>query len=335
MANAAEVGVKDRVFNAEPEPLQERGLPLPDVQNASMAEFEPDADVQGDIFVAPEPSEQEQQQPQPDKQYKNPHARARYVENEKKDLEIKLDRLTDAVNALMSQGAVDTQPYAEPEEEIDPEINPVGYLTRQIQELRDVIAVRDQAEAAKIQMSAVEKAERAANMAIQSGMQQAPEMFNGAIMHLAGILDRNLERKYPNLTYDERLAVANDQIKTMKVRWVAEGRNPAQEMLEMAYTYGWTPHATRQDAPQAPQKQDARGKVRAQRDRASSVATIGGVQGSAPRKITAKELKSMDMKTFNHTINQMISSGDAVPNRSIGKTPSFSDLLPGKGIPTR
>lgn len=332
MAPEAEVGVKDRVFEANMNEPESRELPLPDVKDSSMSDFLPD----NDIFTAPEQEEVEQPQQQvPEKRYKNPDARARIVENEKRDLEIKIDRLTEVVNQYMAQGAYDTQPDAEPEEEIDPEINPVGFITRQIEDLRNEIRSKEYSEQNKLQMSAYEKAVNAANLRIQAGLQEAPQLFQGAIMHLAKVVDKNLSKKYPNLTSTERLAVANDQISTMKARWVAQGLDPAREMLDMAETYGWEPSAQAPSAPQAARSQDKRGQVRAQKDRASSVATIGGVAGSSPKRVSAKELKSMDMKTFNHTINEMIRSGEALPSRTIGKTPSFSDLLPGKGVSTR
>lgn len=332
MASEAEIGVKDRVFETNMNEPESREIPLPDVKDSSMSDFLPD----GDIFTAPEQQEQEAQpQQSAPKQYRNPDARARIVENEKRDLEIKIDRLTELVNNYVVQGAYDTQPDAEPEEEIDPEINPVGFITRQIEDLRNEIRSKENAEQNKVQMSAYDKAVRSANLRIQGGLQEAPQLFQSAIMHLAKVVDKNLSKKYPNLTSGERLSVANDQINTMKARWVAQGLDPAREMLETAETYGWEAPVEGPSAPSAARNQDKRGQVRAQKDRASSVATIGGMAGSSPKRVSAKELKSMDMKTFNHTINEMIRSGEAIPNRTIGKTPSFSDLLPGKGVSTR
>ena len=314
-------------------------IPIPDVSNANLIGRD------GDLFGQEDEGEQEQEAPtaeqvaqpevvQPEKEYINPHGRARVAEREARDMRIKMDRLLQALQAKEEETEAPEQV-----EEVDPELDPIGSLRAQIVQLQNQITQREQREQTEQQQRMAANALAQADRVIQASMQQNPAVYQGAIMHLARFIENNVENQMPNYTHEERMQIAAQQIAQKKLEWVATGKNPAQEMFNMAVTLGYNPSTAQPAQPEQPEtpapakaKADARQKLQANRQRQAQTASLGGTVGSAPNNLNAAALKAMDMDKFNFTINQAIKSGQLAPKRTIGKTPSLRDLLPGKGV---
>lgn len=297
-----------------------------------------EGDQEEDIIKAAELANKQPQKKQKQTKIKSPDARARILQKEKQekdrqvqDLQIKVERL---YSAMMEMAAAQNQPK-EVEDEIDPELDPQGAQALQIQKMQEEIQRMEYERKVESNVAAVREATIAANKMIQTYV-QSDESHEPALRYLAGIVEERADEVLPNLTTAEKINEVNKWMSEQKVKWIIEGKHPGEEMVQMAYAYGYNPSETiegNEEYYEEPLVQDTnRQQIAQARARQSKTNTIATLPGKTPNRMTGEDLKRMDADTFNRSVDKMIKAGQWHPNNSLGRTPSLSQLLPGKGI---
>lgn len=298
-----------------------------------------DGDSEEDVIAKAEKARDSKQKKQKEPKIKSPDARARILQKEKQekdrevqDLKIKVERLYEAMMEMSAAGRVDPQIE---EDEIDPELDPQGAQAKQLERLQQDIERMEYERELERTTSAVREATIAANKMIQTYV-QSDESNQDALQFLAGIVEQRADDVLPNYTTAEKVAAVGQWMNEQKVQWIAEGKHPGKQMVEMAYAYGFNPdnqYSDDEEFVEEPLVQDVnRQKIAQARAKQSKASTISDISGRAPNRMTGEELKKMDSDTFNRTVDKMIKAGQWNPNNSLGRTPSLSQLLPGKGI---
>lgn len=268
-----------------------------------------------------------------DKEFKNVHGYARKLERDNHLLMARLDQLARLV--AQSGAASEVEQGDEDEGEApDPDLDPMGALTHEIRSIKK-----------KLDGSEEEKRKAEASNMIRAAMNRAdsmiaeveaidPPQFNAAVTYLANIVREDIEERFPGTTDSEKLHIAGRMIGDLKLRWLAEGKNPGAEYVKRAYRFGfkWDPRSQ-----ERPGRVDPRDEIRRHREREGKTRSIASVQGAAPKSSrTGRDLMRMSPQEFNEYVNSSIASGKM--HRRSGthsKTPSFSELLPGKGVRSR
>lgn len=269
------------------------------------------------------------------KEYKNVYARARILERDNAILSERLNIILQNMQQVPQQQQQAAMQRAE-EGEPDPELDPIGAMMYQIKSINARLD-RSQYE----QMQAAARGSRQQQLAYADSMirqtaVQNPDMFNAAILHLAQIVQDQIEDEHPEMTERERLGLVQSAIEDQKLKWISSGKNPGEEYLKRAKRFGFK---WEDKAPQAApaKKADAREQIRQEKERDQRGRTIGTVKG-APAKapMSSSAIRKMNDDQFNRWIDSSLKDGSLTvePGR-YGKTPSFSQLLPGKGRPTR
>lgn len=317
--------------------------PAADDDEPEMVEV-PEPPVKKTVKAQEEPAEDEGE-----KEIVKPWARARILEREKRekqseinDLQGRVAKLTEALETVLARQQEAMQAKEEQEEEIDPALDPAGAILSEVKKLTKRLDTLENG--TRIEKT-VDATTRALNIVNQPLIQQAQEdpVFVGAVEHVAQIMEKTTSKKFPNKTPAERFAIATDSINRTKLDWARDGLDPVQEMYDLAMTYGFNPEAFEaslgnEEAPAQKKvmakKPDAKQQIQRAKEKASAVTSMGGVSGSAPRHNPAGELaRARDPKEFDRVLDNLVKSGAASYNVGTpGRTPSFSELLPGKGV---
>ena len=184
------------------------------------------------------------------KEIVKPWARARILEKERdraevrvNDLESRLTLLATAMEQLASSGIQAKDASAAPDDKkIDPDIDPVGALLQEVRSVREEVkslkADRDTDKA----RSSVAAAVSSVDGRLQEQFKSDP-VFVEALNHVAKVVGRTAEKKYPNATKSQLAQQVANQFAEVKASWAAEGRDPVTEMYDMAMTLGFDPDA--------------------------------------------------------------------------------------------
>jgi phage terminase small subunit len=277
----------------------------------------------------------------PERKIKNPDARARRLETERNELTAQLaqqreymEDMAIELGRLKSLAAQPAQLYEQPQEEfVDEELDPIGGISHNIKKLNDKLAHLEQQREYEKQQQHYAQSVNLADRLIASRIQENPEVNRAAMQHLAGVVYQQAMQNMPHLTSRERYAETQRWINEQKINWVNQGYNPADQLLNMAAQYGFNPNA-QEEAP-AQRRDQGREAIRKDRNRTKSTASMGGIDGVAPSTFNPSAFKGMDGDGFNKTVDTLIKSNKIKAGKTIGKTPSLSELLPGKGIRVR
>lgn len=284
---------------------------------------------------------------EPEKEIVKPWARARVLEREKReketeinDLQYRVSALTGAVEKLVNAGVVAKDTNAQPEDQpVDPAIDPVGALMQEQKAIKAMLSELTASRSNERALNAVGQAAQIANKALAEQWETDP-VFQGAVGHIAKVVERTTEKRYPNASREDRARHVGLQMEQIKAGWVAERKDPVTEMYDMAMTLGFDPESYEKALqPQAGKKKadpqvdrsTPKERITRAREKATSVATLGGSEGAAPKRVSASDLAVADTGEFNRRLNQMIDQGLVRTRQTPGKSPRFADMLPGKG----
>lgn len=274
-------------------------------------------------------------------------ARNRILETEKKrgfqerDTEIeKLRAELSATRDLFKQileGAKESGEQAAEEAGYDP-MDPLGSVMQGMEKINKKLVALEEKEAREREEQAKSAAVASVDVAIAKARSEYP-VFEAAFRHLSKVLAGNMKRKMPDAPERERIREAAKAVKEMKYQWLNSGANPLDEMMDLAIDTGFDMELfekSRQDhAPAAPaSKRTARVQENpaVSRMKKAPLASLGNTPGSAPKGFNAKMFSKKNEREFNWEVDHMLEQGVLKAKRTLGKTPSFSDLLPGKGI---
>ena len=272
-----------------------------------------------------------------DKEFKNPHARARYLEKqleqEKTDSEILARRLQWVLESVPEMVAKSVAPQKEePAEEVD--LDPITVILKKIDGLGNKLNEIENKSVTQTQVSADMQALSLANKVISDAVNASPE-FSGAITHLAKIVLFDLNEKFPNLTKSEKEKIADRAIQQEKVDIVKSGKNPVDVFYKRALLMGFRPEEVQTQTkkekdtqPEKPQK-DPRAQIKKENERDSKMNSIGGAPSTGARgRAGIKELASMNNAEFEDYVNSGIKDGTfkLEPGR---RNPRFSELMRG------
>lgn len=333
---AREIGVDD--FE---NPKIDPSVPKPKMEPKPLKEVE-DEDEAGEVEVEKVEEKGEE------KEIKNPQAWARVLQRQRDAkakqvdaLEARLNKLQSTLDKLSAAGVKAEDASAKPEDEqIDPEADPAGALMQAIravkEDVQNIKLERQQAQTKEIVVEAL----NTVNARLIEEFKSEP-VFQKATEHVGRIIERQVGRRYPDAAEDQRLAFVADQVNMKKLEWARDGLDPVEAMYEIAMDLGFDPEAVSsslQSGEKVPARavsktEDPKESIARAKKKASSVASTATVTGSVPKRgYTGKELlETKDEHEFTHKIDQLVKDGELTPGHSWGKTPSFSQLLPGKG----
>lgn len=322
----AEFTEDGKAINWEPE-VEETKEVIPEVPEEVVEEVVEEAQE----AAAPVTQEAEDQT----KEYKNVYARARILERDNALLNERLNIILQNMQQVpqaQQQAAMQRAEDAAP----DPELDPIGAMMYEIKSIRN-----DLAQSKYEQMQAAVRGSRQQQLAhadsmIRQTAAQNPDMFNAAILHLAQIVQDQIEDEHPEMTERERLGMVQQAIEAQKLDWISKGKNPGEEYLKRAKRFGfkWEAEPAK---PAAQKKQDPREQIRQEKERDTRSRTIGTVKGAPAKPVmSSSAIRKMNDDQFNRWIDASVKDGSlTIEAGRYGKTPSFSQLLPGKGRPVR
>ena len=209
--------------------------------------------------------------------------------------------------------------------------DPVGTIYKMVKELKKQLDAGQRASGEREQLTVAQQAIAFANQQIAGVAEEKGDEFTDAVAHLADVIRANIDDSEPNKTEREKLALIEQNINGLKLDWVSKGKNPGEEIMRKARLLGWKyqPERQQQPARQVP-KPDAKAQIAAEKKKSGN-GTIANMQFSSPQgKVTARALAAKDEKEFDRLIDDQLKSGKM--RRGSGRTPSFSELLAGKGV---
>ena len=317
------------LLDEEPEQEQEE-LDADDV----LSEMEePEAEEEEEVESTPP----QQPQVQPYNPNMDPNvawARTRIVERERDTYKNRLDMLIAKLQEAQNQPV-------EEEDEDDYELMAPDEKASKLSEkaLKKLEAMENQQKLSK-QQAMLQNAIGVADAHIANFAMSNPQ-YTQAVAHLAYMEIDELLDENPGITPAEAEAKVMNKVQTDKLRWVSSGKNPGLELWKRAVRRGFVPQQMAQEeeegvdetpvAPAQPKKPTAQEEVenvkkqRAKQQAARTIATVPGAQGRSA--LNAKTLAKMSEKDFLDKI------ADLSKNNLGHRAPSFSDLLPGKGVP--
>lgn len=303
-----------------------------------------------------EPTDEELEQ-----KVQKPWARLRIAEREKREAKSELTALKEQVNQMtgllqkLAAKGVTPQDEDPGSREVDPEVDPAGAILQKLNAANERMEKMEREKQQDRDNEIVTSALRSVDQKVARELGVNPEtgeipntVLLGAINHVAKVLERQTAKKFPDKSEAYRQKVAIDLMNAKKLQWVQEGIDPIDGWYEEADGLGFDFDAYEEKIQKAPApKEKAAAKSPSQKERAadpvkariaaakekqSAVASIAGVEGTAPKRFDASMLANADADDFDAIVDQMIATGHARAGRNtMGKTPSLSELLPGKG----
>lgn len=302
-------------------------------------------EVPTETKVVAEEKKEEETEAEETKEIVKPWARARILEKEKREkdqtiqgLEHKVGKLTEALDRLLVGRGVTGEEKRE--EEIDPEVDPAKAILKKIEGVQsELSALKAEREATK-QVGVIVEALNDVNKTLHTQLGEDP-VFYGALEHISRVMERQIEKQFPNRSQEEKLRLVSDATNKTKLEWARDGKDPVTEMYDFAMTLGFDPDSYESRIQSAKSTEtvtnkksnpDPRKSVERAKARASSVAGLGDVEGSKPRRNPAQSLsKAKSEEEFDAEIDRLVSAGEMKRDRtSVAGTPSFQELFAGK-----
>jgi hypothetical protein len=188
------------------------------------------------------------------------------------------------------------QALANPRQEVqvpDKTEQPLDYLDHRFNQIsaqqQAILDREQQRDQQNTQQAAIQRLAGAVVQASSAFQREAPD-FSEAVAHLNTIRARQLT--VLGMPEDQAIAHATQELDQAAMKWVSEGRNPAQIAYEFAKAQGYTPKAQQQ-------QQSANEKIEAQKKGTAAARSLGG--GGAPNagKLTAEALANMSDEDFS------------------------------------
>jgi hypothetical protein len=262
-----------------------------------------------------------------EKEFKNPQARARYLERENRVLEGRVEQLATAfqqlVNQVQNAGEVE-QPAEVDASEDEWAADPLGVIKKEILALKRQINENDQRQSFHTQTNTVSSALSSANAMLAARLEEDRPTYESAYLHLFQVVDGEVADELPNATQRERYAEVTNRLNLMKLAAINAGRNPADDFVRKSKRFGWV----------APKKgeegdgEDAREQIRSAKKKTEGARSLSTLEGGSPKaRVDYTKLKDTE---FNKALDDGLKAGRFRREGNSYRTPPMRDLLPAR-----
>lgn len=262
-----------------------------------------------------------------EKEFKNPHARARYLERENRNLEDRLNTVMSALQAA-AQAKRDGEEIERPDNidvsEEEWEADPLAVLRRETRETKAMLAEMAQRISYNAATTQLESTIGKANTMIINRINEDPETYKDAFVYLINVLHEEIAEESPGLTERESNAEVAVRLDQIKIAAVQHGRNPADDFMRKSKRFGWKAAAKKAE------NEDASETIRTAKRREEGTRSLSDSPGGGPKvKI---DFSKMSKEDFNRTLDEGIKSGRYKREGGAYRTPPLRDLIPHKMI---
>lgn len=256
-------------------------------------------------FVSALDEEEEEEKP-----IKAPAARARVLENENRALREQLAQFSGMLQMLQNQ---QVNSVSNDEEELERELNPLGGLESQINELKAMLARNEEEKQYQALQGQIMAFEGQIDGQIKAFASKDPENYKAAMTHLSSVALKNNQARYPHKSDEEHAADLVNSLADLRRQAVLDGHNPGKFLYELAKNYGYTPGKKANSAIAVNAKKQIGKKNAAARKNPS----IAGGESSAPKTVTsygppaAPRINASGERVYGRGI--VVGSGNRVP----------------------
>ena len=270
-----------------------------------------------DVAVSTEQIKEEE------KEFKNPQARARYLERENRVLEERLNLAMSAmaqITAAQRAGEEVEQPEGIEVDEDAWEANPLGVIRNELKSLKQKLEENEQRQTYVAASTDVNSAINTANRLLADKLSENREVFEGAYIHLFKVVEGEVADEMPGLTERERFNEVGNRLNLIKLAAIKAGRNPADDFIRKSKRFGWKePVAGNEDG-------DAREQIKAERKKSEGSRTLSTMDGASPK--ARVDYTKMNKEEFNRAVDEGLKSGRFKREGNSYRTPPMRDLLP-------
>lgn len=263
-------------------------------------------------------------QPEP-KPIKNPDARARILQREKRELQIAQQEMLQRMERLEQAILANQKPVqVEPEEEFD-EHDPIEVLKHEQRQTRKILEreqqEKEQQRIYNEQLKNLENALIHANNEIDY-FSSAVDDYNDAVDFLGKKMVEIIEDDYPHLSKSQIQQQLQKTVAETKLWALQNNRNPGEVFYKTALRYGYS---GKQKEEKEEVRVDAREKIQQEKKVESKTRTLSNTPGSAPKgKIKVSQLPS---DKFNAYLTEKIKTGEIKVGAGKNRSPSAAELL--------
>lgn len=265
-----------------------------------------------------------------EKEFKNPQARARYLERENRALEGRIEQLAGALQqivAAQSGGQEAEIPEVEDASEEELTADPLGVIYKKLKSLERQLAENEQRQSFHAQNTSIAGALERANQMLASKLEEDRPTYESAYIHLFQVVEGEVADEAPNMTQRERYAEVTNRLNAMKLASIRANRNPADDFIRKSKRFGWVPPKAR-DGEEG--EVDAKEQIRNAKKKTEGNRTLSTMEGGTPRiKVDFSKLKDRE---FNKAIDDAIKAGKFKREGNAYRTPPMRDLLSAKQL---
>lgn len=260
-----------------------------------------------------------------EKEFKNPQARARYLEKEKRILEDRLHQLGSAFQQLVEAqrgGQEMEQPTGIDVNEDEWVADPLNVINKRLVALQQKIEENEQRQAFHAQAGSVTGALSQANAMLAQRLEEDRPTYESAYIHLFRVVEGEVADEDPNLTERERYNEVTRRLNAIKLAAVSAGRHPADDFVKKSKRFGWV-------APKKGEGEedgDAREQIRSAKRKTEGTRTLSTMEGGTPK--TRVDFTKLKEKEFNKAVDDGLKSGRFRREGNSYRTPPMRDLLP-------
>lgn len=260
-----------------------------------------------------------------EKEFKNPQARARYLEKENRILESRLMQLGEAFQQLVGSQQTATeveQPEASEASEDEWSADPLGVIRKEILALRRRTEENEQRQAFHAQAGSVGSALSNANALLAQRLEEDRPTYESAYIHLFRVVEGEVADEDPNMTERERWNEVTRRLNAIKLAAVSAGRHPADDFVKKSKRFGWVPPKKGADE----ENGDAREQIRSAKKKTEGTRTLSTMEGGTPK--TRVDFTKLKQEEFNKAVDDGLKSGRFRKEGNSYRTPPMRDLLP-------
>jgi hypothetical protein len=280
-----------------------------------------------EIVTTEEEKVEQKQEPESDKEFVNPHARARVLERNNRILQDRVNLLTEKFLEIAETQGASRAESAVDETDDDWTANPLDVIRRELTDLKGKLIEnekrQEQNRTVAAQNEGYVKAVRTADALIQDKLREDPDGVKSALLYLGGVIREEIIDDNPDLTDNELMIEAEKRINSFKIKCLREGRNPADEFIKRAKRYGYKP-----EKKVVSDSGDAKEQITKEKERDSKSRTISTIEGSSPK--TRPNFAKLRDGEFDRIVNEGIKSGKMRRAPGAFRTPPMRDLIPHK-----
>lgn len=265
--------------------------------------------------------------PEEEKEFKNPQARARYLERENRALEGRIEQLASALQQIVAAQSVPGEEAAPATEEVSEEeltADPLGVIYKELKSLKKQLADNEQRQMYNAQYSSVNDQLRTANQLLAAKLDEDRPTYESAYIHLFQVVEGEVADEAPNMTQRERYQEVTNRLNAMKLASIRANRNPADDFVRKSKRFGWVP--PKNGGKDGEDMDDAKEQIRAAKKKTEGNTTLSTMDGGSPRiKVDFSKLKD---KEFNQAIDAAMKAGKFKKSGDSYRSPNMRDLLP-------